>query len=474
MKQKTISVAIIKRSIYLSLLPLLFIGFSSIQVTDALEAVRRPNFILILTDDLGWSCLSSKMDDRVSDSKSDFFETPNIDKFATESMRFTRGYAPDPICSPTRRSIQFGQTSIKMGDDDVFPKNYSSKLRTIPEVLKAYDPSYKAAHFGKWDLRAEMTPEQLGYDVSDGDNGNSNGNMGQGKEDKWDRYFISDNPKQMDSLTFRAIRFMKDQVRSNSPFYLQVSHYATHVDMVTRQASYDKFKAKEPGKKHHNPAWGGMINDLDAKIGELVNMVEELGISDNTYIVLMADNGAVEFIPPVKNKLDPPFTFETPMRNVPLRAGKWTLYEGGIRVPFMVKGPGIQKGTQSDVPVGGWDLLPTFNDLAGNKNVGKDVEGGSFASVLKNKGIGKVTRKEEAFYFHRFAKGYPHSAIINGDYKLIKFWKSKKVEMYNIAKDIGETQDISKSHAAKAKELEASLVRYIKTNNPELLASSMN
>jgi arylsulfatase A-like enzyme len=140
----------------------------------------------------------------------------------------------------------------------------------------------------------------------------------------------------------------------------------------------------------------------------------------------------------------------------------------------MVKGPGIEKGTQSDVPVGGWDLLPTFNDLAGNKNVSKDIEGGSFASVLKNKGIGKVIRNEDALYFHRFAKGYPHSAIIKGDYKLIKFWKSDKVEMYNIDKDIGETQEISKSNGQKAKELEASLVRYIKTHNPELLASSKN
>lgn len=100
--------AIIKQSLYLSFLALLFIGFSSVQVTDAPEAVLRPNFILILTDDLGWSCLSSKMDDSVLDSKSDFFETPNIDKIATESMRFTRGYTPDPICSPNPRSIQFG------------------------------------------------------------------------------------------------------------------------------------------------------------------------------------------------------------------------------------------------------------------------------------------------------------------------------------------------------------------------------
>jgi arylsulfatase A len=473
MKQKSTARAITKQSFYLSLLALFFIGLSCIQIADSSESEKRPNFILILTDDLGWSCLSSKMDDRIPESKSDFFETPNIDKFSSESMRFTRGYAPDPICSPTRRSIQFGQTSIKLGDDDVFPNNYTTKLRTIPEVLKSFDNRYKAAHFGKWDLRAEMTPEQLGYDVSDGDNGNSNGNMGEGKEDKWNRFFISDNPKQVDSLTSRAIRFMKEQVKSNNPFYLQVSHYATHVDMVTRQDSYDKFKAKKVGEKHHNPAWGGMIHDLDAKIGELIDMVEKLGIADNTYIVLMADNGAVEFIPPVKNKLDLPSTFNSPMRNYPLRGGKWTLFEGGIRVPFIVKGPGIQKGSQSDVPVGGWDLLPTFNDLAGNKNIVKEVEGGSFAAILKNKGNGKVTRNEDAFYFHRFASGYPHSAIILGDYKLIKFWKTKNVEMYDLAKDLGETRDISTSNTAKAKELEAKLIGYIKTNNPELLASSM-
>ncbi|SOE22882.1 Arylsulfatase A [Spirosomataceae bacterium TFI 002] len=473
MKQKTISRSVKKQSLHLGLMALLLISVCSCQSADSQKSQERPNFILILIDDLGWSSYSSQMDDRVPDSKSDFFETPNIDKFSTESMRFTRGYSPDPICSPTRRSIQFGQTSIKMGDDDVFPSNYNSSFKTIPQALKAFDPSYKAAHFGKWDLRADLTPEQLGYDVSDGDSGNSDGNMGAGKENKWTRFFISENPKQVDSLTNRAIRFMKSQVASKSPFYLQVSHYATHADMVTRQKSYDKFKAKTPGVKHNNPAWAGMIHDLDEKIGELVDMVEELGISDNTYIVLMADNGAVEFLPPVKNKLDLPSTFKTPMRNAPLRAGKWTLFEGGIRVPFMVKGPDVEKGSMSDVPVVGWDLLSTFNDLAGNKNISKNVEGGSFADVLKNKGKGKVERSDEAFYFHRFAKGYPHSAVIVGDYKLLKFWKSTKVEMYNIAEDLGETKDLAKSNPEKAKELEATLLDYMKTNNPELLTASI-
>ena len=187
----------------------LLFGVSNSRFTSKNQAIARPNFILILTDDLGWSCFSSKMDDNLADSKSDYYETPNIDKFASKSMRFTRGYAPDPICSPTRRSIQFGQTSLKLGDDADFPKKYSNATQSIPQVLKGIDNRYKAAHFGKWDLRAKMNPEQLGYDQSDGDTGNQNGNTGEGKEEKeekWDRHFISENPKQVDSLTSRAIR----------------------------------------------------------------------------------------------------------------------------------------------------------------------------------------------------------------------------------------------------------------------------
>ncbi len=447
----------------------LIFGVSNLSVPSKKQLEKRPNFILILTDDLGWSCFSSKMDDRVNDSKSDYYETPNVDLFIKKSMRFSNGYAPDPICSPTRRSIQFGQTSIKMGDDDDFPTRYSSALQTIPQVLKSIDNRYKAAHFGKWDLRAKISPEQVGYDVSDGDTGNVNGNMGQGKEEKWEKHYFSENPKQMDSLNARAIKFMKDQVNTKNPFYLQVSHYATHVDFVTRQTSYDKFKVKPVGKKHDNPAWAGMIYDLDTKIGELEKMVENLGIADNTYIILMADNGAVEFIPPVSNKLDLPASFGKQMRNFPLRGGKWTLYEGGIRVPFIVKGPGIQKNTLSDVPVAGWDLLPTFSELAGGKKSLGNLDGGSFANVLKNNGKGVVERTNKAFFFHRFAKAYPHSAVIMGDYKLIKFWKTNKIEMYNISKDLGELNDISNVEKTKVKELESTLMSYIAKHNPDLI-----
>lgn len=435
------------------------------------QQAKRHNFILILTDDLGWSCFSSKMDDKNPDSKSDYYETPNIDKFAKQSMRFTRGYAPDPICTPSRRSIQFGQTSIRQGDEE-FAAQYApaqSINQSIPQVLKAFDSRYKAAHFGKWDLRAKITPEQLGYDISDGDTGNKNGNISDDKDEKWTQHFLTKNPKQIDSITQHSIHFMQQQVKANNPFYLQVSHYATHANFETQQASFDKFKAKPVGKKHDNPAWAGMINDLDKSIGELLKMVDDLGIGDNTYIVLMADNGAVEFIPPVSNRLDHPSLFAEQMRNYPLRGGKWTLYEGGIRVPFIVKGPGIQKGSQSDVPVAGWDLLPTFNELAGNSSkMSAHTDGGSLASVLKKGDKGTVKRPSNDFYFHRYNNGYPHSAIIVGDYKLIKFWKTKKIELYDIGKDLGEINDISKQKASKAAELEAKLMLYINEVNPSL------
>lgn len=456
----------IYRLLIISVISLIAVPFEVLA-----QSSSRPNVILILVDDLGWSCFSSRADQRINDSKSDFHETPNIDKLASQSIRFTRGYSADPICTPTRRSIQYGQSSIRQGDES-FVQNYQpavSSHKTIPQVLKAHDQNYKAAHFGKWDLRAKILPEQVGYDESDGDTGNKNGDIITDKEEKWNQHYITKNPKQMDSITSRSIRFMKKQVQSKTPFYLQVSHYATHVNTETNQLSYDKFLAKEKGKKHDNPGWAGMINDLDASIGSLLKEVDQLGISDNTYIFLIADNGAVEFIPPVNNRLDPPSSFDHLMRNYPLRGGKWTLYEGGIRVPFMIRGPGIKAGTQTDVPAIGWDLLPTINELVGNKTKPvSNIDGGSLVPLIKNQGIGKVQRPSNDLYFHRYNNGYPHSAIISGDFKLIKFWKTKKLELYHLNEDLGEIKDLSKQQPELVKELEAKLLKYMESVNPAL------
>jgi arylsulfatase A-like enzyme len=265
---------------------------------------------------------------------------------------------------------------------------------------------------------------------------------------------------------------MERQVAKGTPFYLQLSHYAPHVDIQTKQRTFDKYSAKPKGEKHNNPGWAGMLEDMDYTIGQIFDKVEALGIADNTYIIFMADNGSVEFLPPVssKQKLLHPDTFDKPMRNSPLRGGKWTLYEGGIRVPFIVKGPGVSSGQSSHVPVGGWDLLPTIAELAGYPHpLPTDLDGGSFAGILTSKGNGRVERAHDFLVFHRYHDGYPHSAIIQGDYKVIRFWKSGNLELYNLATDLGERTNLILSQPDKAKELDRKLVAYLSAVNPALV-----
>jgi len=436
---------------------------------------QKPNFIFILIDDLGWTSSSQLMDGRIANSKSDYYETPQIEKLAAKGIRFSSGYAPCAVCCPTRRSIQFGQTPARQGDIQ-FPEKYDpskNKFTSIPQLLKSISPLYRAAHYGKWDLRAEIFPEDLGYDESDGDTGNNNGDMNSSKETKWTDLFINNDPKRMESITERALNFMTRQANSGHPFYMQVSHYATHVDFQTTQASIDKFNAKTKGAIHNNPGFAGMLENVDAAIGKILDKIEQLKIGDNTYLILMADNGSVEFFPPVKNKFDPPSVFKTHPNSYPLRGGKWTLYEGGIRVPFMVIGPGVKPGTQSNIPVTGWDILPTISDLAGNKNsLPENIDGTSFKSILENTSTEKLNRKNDELIFHYY--GQPHSAIRVGDYKLIKFWKTKKLELYNLNDDIGEINDLAKSKPEKTKDLENRLMAYLESVRAEILYPPAN
>jgi len=456
---------------YLRIAALLLAAFLFSPATFA----QRPNFIFILTDDQGWTSTSQLMDDNVPNSKSEYFETPVLEKLADRGMRFTNGYAPCALCCPTRRSIQFGQTPMRQGDDAEFKQKYFGENRTqvsIPELLKSIDTKYKTAHYGKWDLRADIFPEDLGYDESDGNTGNKNGDMNSTKQTKWTDFYLNNDPKRIETLTARAINFMQRNAKSGNPFYLQVSHYATHVDMQTTEELYNKYFQKKKGEIHSNPAWAGMLESLDTGIGKILDKIDELGIANNTYLILLADNGGAEFIPPVKNKFDHPSTFKKHPRNYPLRGGKWTLYEGGVRVPFMVIGPGIKAGSQCDIPVVGWDLLPTISELAGNKNpLPANIDGISFRSALENGNQAEIQRKNEALVFHYFGKS--HSAIRVGDYKLIKFWNLKKTELYNLKDDLGELNDLSEKYPQKVKELEKPLMDYVKEVHGEELISGV-
>ena len=358
----------------------LFLTFLSTCCIEAKEP-SRPNFVFILADDLGWSSLSCRMDERVPNSRSDYHETPNLDRLAKAGMRFTSGHAPAAICCPTRRSIQFGQTPTRQGNER-FQRDYDPVVHprlTIPKLLKAADARYRTAHYGKWDLRADIFPEDLGYDESDGNTGNKNGDISTDKDTKFTAHYLNNDPKRIETLTARSLNFIRRNNAAGNPFFLQLSHYATHVDIQTKPETYAKYAGRKKGEVHTDPAWAGMQENLDEGIGRILDLIEELGIAGNTYVIFMADNGGVEFIPPVKNKMDPPSAFKTSSRNHPLRGGKWVLYEGGIRVPFLVAGPGIKPGTQCDVPVVGWDLLPTIADLAGySLPLPADLDGGSF------------------------------------------------------------------------------------------------
>lgn len=450
---------------------------------------NAPNFVFILADDQGWPGTSARMHSRRDDAKSDYFLTPNLERLAHEGMRFSQGYSPAALCCPTRRSIQFGQTPARQGSER-FPKDYppENTRLTIPRALKSVNPDYAAAHFGKWDHRTDLAPEHLGYDESDGNTRNGVGSEGTdfGKEDKWTCYGVMDDPKRIFSITERANDFMKRSTDAGRPFYVQISHYATHVDMQTRPETLQKSEQRPKGTKHRIPAFAGMTEDLDTGVGMVLDKLEELGIADSTYVFYLADNGAVPWIPPNKPKhFANPTTLDDVSRNHPLRSGKWTLFEGGIRVPFIVKGPGIEPGSFCDVPVVGWDILPTVADLAGhNDALPGDIDGGSFRSLLESKGRGGVKRPFDGLVFHRYATSYPHSAIRVGNYKLIKFWKQTRREdksgsfsrperlmLFNLKKDMGETRDLSDTLPEKVEELHQKLMAYLKDVGSEVLAS---
>ncbi len=452
------------------ILILAFIFF--LGMTAPLCAQKSPNFILILTDDQGWTSTSVQMDDNLPGSRSDFYETPQLERLSALGKRFSRGYSPAAICSPSRRSILFGQTPARQGDRRFAITHHpdSGDRLTIPLVLKSVDPAYRTAHYGKWDLRADVYPEDLGYDESDGNTGNGHGNMNSSSVAKWTEYFIGSDPKKIESLTGRAVNFMKRQVASDHPFYLQVSHYATHVDIQAREETLEKYWKRDPGKIHGNPGFAAMTDDLDRGVGEIIDMVYELGIEDHTYIIYMSDNGGVELIPQTNQKMIDPGDYSRLRRNYPLRGGKWTLYEGGIRVPFIVAGPGIQPGSQTDASVAGWDILPTVADLAGySGDIPADVDGMSFRELLTEQKSPTTDWDRRPLIFHRFNDHYPHSAVIVGNYKLVKLWKTGKLELFNLAVDPGETRNIALDQTQKTEELAVILKSYLREVEAEIL-----
>ncbi|MDF7808674.1 sulfatase [Pontiellaceae bacterium B12219] len=425
-------------------------GWIAVFLIAANITVRadRPNFIFILSDDQSWTGSSALMDPEEPGSKSDYYQTPNMERLFANGMRFTQGYAPGPICCPTRRSLQIGQNTARhiYQKDQPGWTEYYKKQPTIPKALKAIDPEYRAAHFGKWDMRFDnVTPEQLGYDVSDGYTDNGEGGAKNSKMPS-----ASDDPKLIGHVTRRAEEFMRQCEKDDQPFYVQLSHYAVHLKIFYKQETLEKVNQRSVGDVHRDPEFAAMTEDLDDGIGQLMQTVKELGLEKNTYIIFMSDNGGR--VSPSKIK--------APNQNKPLRDGKHSLYEGGIRVPFTISGPGIQPGTVSRIPVSGVDLLPTITDLAGKKLHHDQLDGGSLKPLLLGESK-EVKRNDDFFVFHTAVTREPVSALRMGDYKLVKTWDENKIELFDLSNDLGEKKDLSEKLPEKTEQLHQLLVDYL-------------
>ncbi len=450
---------LISKIFFVLCISFLFFACNSIDYTKENETNQTsPNFILILSDDQGWNGTSVKMMDNEPGSKSHYFETPNLELLANRGMRFSDAYASAPVCAPSRYSIQFGKTPARlslirvgMNTDHIDHEG----LTSIPKALKKINNKYRTAHFGKWGMGSD--PSVLGYDVSDGPTKNKDGNFDNNKS-QWKNVFKKD-PKNIFSLTDRAIKFIVSTQEEKKPFYLQISHYAVHSNIESKEKSYLRLKDKPKGEQQKDLGFAAMTYDLDDGLGTLLKKVKELGIEDNTYILYMSDNGSVPNIPGAK-KYEKSY-------NYPLSRGKWDAFEGGIRVPLIIAGPRIKNGSESSIPVSGSDLLPTLIELAGNKSISlSDIDGGSFASILLNKNNKQIKRKVDGIFFHvpyknGIALKRPHSAVRKGDYKLIKFQDDKSILLFNLVKDKKEQLNLVSQKPDLAKDLEKILDNYL-------------
>lgn len=406
---------------------------------------KRPNIIFILADDLGWRELGSY--------GNRFNETPNLDRLARQGMRFTQGYASAPVCSPTRASFMTGQYPARVGITDyldVHDVNFlSPSYVTINEPLKQV--GYVSGLIGKWHLTGDYdkrrgAPQLHGWDevIASETKYIANG-------DYFAPYFFLPDlkPRQpneylTDRLNQEAVDFIRRH--KDQPFFLYLSHYAPHTKLEAKPELVQKYAAKPgAGKERNNPELAAMLESVDEGVGQIMQMLNELNLAEDTIIIFTSDNGGETGV----------------TSNAPLRAGKSTLYEGGIREPLIIRYPRLVKaGTVCAAPVTSPDFYPTLLELAGAKRDARQVlDGKSFVSLLKN-GRG---RGEETLYWHyplakpHFLGGRSAGAVRHGNYKLIEFYDTNKAELYDLASDMSEEKDLSSAMPRKVAELRSML-----------------
>lgn len=440
---------------------LLTLLFKLFMATSISQAGDRPNIIFMLSDDQGWNGLSVAMHPEVAGSKGEIFQTPNLEKLAAQGMRFSSAYAPAPVCSPTRISIQTGKSPAQLHWTKAAPavtgrklieprliKDLSKDEVTVGELLKK--AGYTTAHYGKWHI-AGGGPGSHGYDEHDGDTGNENAFK-----------FTDPNPVDIFGMAERAAKFMEKSQQANKPFYIQLSWNALHAPelaMQATQAKYEKYASQSNSKQI---ATAAITEDLDSGVGKVLEAVERLGLRNNTYIIYISDNGS-----------------GGGSKRGGISGGKGSVWEGGIRVPLIVRGPGVDANSWCHVPVVGYDLLPTFCSLAGISptELPKGIEGGDITSLFHKNGETSVKRqrKELVFHFpHYQSDDGPHSAIRLGNLKLIHFYENDSDALFDLAKDISERNDLSQRMPQEAQMLKSRLDQYLTEINAQLPTQNTN
>ncbi len=421
---------------------------------------ERPNIVLLLADDLGWTgagCFGS-----------DFYETPNIDTLARQGMKFTNSYAACTVCSPTRASIMTGMyparlrlTDFIAGQNRPFAKlkipewtkELSSERVTMAELLKKQ--GYKTAHIGKWHLSprgnksAGMLPTDQGFDLSyDGPPGRKGYFLKQGSPSETGSNYLTD------VLTDKACQFIDES--AGEPFFLYFAYHVPHTPIQGRDDLVRYFAAKVDKKLiHNNPVYAAMVKSLDQSVGRIMGRLEKLGLTENTLVMFTSDNGGLT----QRYGKHDGFT-----ENLPLRRGKGSAYEGGVRVPTIVRWPdGIIGGTVCDTPIMTIDYLPTLLEITGaaHQQDGSDVmDGHSLAPLFRDRNH-QLDRDLFWHYPHYHAGGdSPYSAIRSGDYRLIEFLEDNRLELYNLATDLGEQNNLSDQMPQKVEELKQKLVQW--------------
>ena len=408
----------------------------------AAELAPKPNIVFVLTDDMGWTdlaCFGSK-----------YYETPNIDRLASQGMRFTDAYAACTVCSPTRASIMTGQYPARLHITDWIAghKRPFAKLSVpdwtlqlspdIPNVAKALKAAgYATASIGKWHLGPEACwPDKQGFDlnVAGCDKGQPPSYFSPYKiptlTDGPDGEFLSDR------LTAEALKFIESN--KDKPFFLYLPHYAVHTPLMAKKEVIAKYKAKtDPRAAHTNPTYAALVESVDDSVGRLLQKLDDLKLSARTIIIFTSDNGGL--------------TLGKVTSNVPLRAGKGSAYEGGVRVPLIVKWPGVTKpGSVCHAPVISADYYPTLLAVAGATPAAGAVDGESIEPLLRQ--TGALTRDAIYWHYPHYHPGgaTPYGAIREGDFRLVEFYEDSRVELYNLKDDISETKDLSSQLPEKA------------------------